>query len=140
MQCTVCAGDYSPRSMFPSVDDRPKMHDIMAGTDQKYSYVGVWLGFLLALHLALFFCPVVRPMVRCIMAGMDQSNSMSVLGWFARESAPRAGFLPVVRPKMRCIMSVMDQKVSLLAVACARLVLLVFYTSHAVFPVAAHRP
>ena len=34
------AGDYSPRSMFPSVDDRPKMLDIMA---EKYSYVGVWL-------------------------------------------------------------------------------------------------
>ena len=33
----------SPRSVFPSVDDKPKMHDIMAGTDQKYSYVGVWL-------------------------------------------------------------------------------------------------
>ena len=34
-------GDYAPRSMFPSVDDRPKMLDIMAGTDQKNSYVGV---------------------------------------------------------------------------------------------------
>ena len=59
---------------------------------------------------------------------------------FASESAPRAVFLVVVRPKMRCIMAVMDQKDSLLAVACARLVLLVFYTSHAVFPVAIHRP
>ena len=64
---------------------------------------------------------------------------MSVLGWFARESAPRAVFLPVVRPKMRC-MAVMDLQESVLAVACARLVLLVFYTSHAVFPVAVHRP
>ena len=43
VQCTGFAGGYSPRSMFPSVDDRPKMLDIMAGTDQKYSYVGVWL-------------------------------------------------------------------------------------------------
>ena len=43
VQCTGFAGDYSPRSMFPSVDDRPKMHDIMACTDQKYSYVGVWV-------------------------------------------------------------------------------------------------
>ena len=39
--------------LFPSVDDRPKMHDIMAGTDQKYSYVGV--GLLVNLHLALCF-------------------------------------------------------------------------------------
>ena len=43
VQCTGFAAGYSPRSMFPSVDDRPKMLDIMAGTDQKYSYVGVWL-------------------------------------------------------------------------------------------------
>ena len=62
-------------------------------------------------------------MVRFIIAGMDQRYSLSVLGWFARGSAPRAVFLPVVRPKMRCTMSVMDQKGSLLAVACARLVL-----------------
>ena len=47
-------------------------------------------------------------------------------------TAPPAVFLPVVRPKMRCIMAVMDQKESLLAVACARLVLLVFYTSRCV--------
>ena len=43
MQCTGFVGDCSSRSMFPSVDDRPKMLDIMAGTDQKYSYVGAWL-------------------------------------------------------------------------------------------------
>ena len=43
VQCTGFAGGYSPRSMFPSVGDRPKMLDIMAGTDQMYSYVGVWL-------------------------------------------------------------------------------------------------
>ena len=41
-------------------------------------------------------------------------------------------FLPVVRPKMRCIMAVIDQKESLLAVACTRLLLLVFYTSRCV--------
>ena len=41
-QCTGFAGNYSPRSVFPSVDDRPKMHDIMAGVDQK-CYVGAWL-------------------------------------------------------------------------------------------------
>ena len=51
---------------------------------------------------------------------------------FAVDSAPRAVFLPVVRPQMRCIMAVMDQQESLLAVACARLVLLVFYTSRCV--------
>ena len=34
-------GDYAPRSMFPSVDDRPKMLDIMAGTDQKNSSVDI---------------------------------------------------------------------------------------------------
>ena len=39
---TGFAGNYSPCSMFPSVDDMPKMHDILAGTDQKYSYVGAW--------------------------------------------------------------------------------------------------
>ena len=50
----------------------------------------------------------------------------------AVDSAPRAVFLPVVRPKMRCIMAGMDQQESLLAVACARLVLLVFYTSRCV--------
>ena len=40
-------GYYAPRSMFPSVDDRPKMLDIMAGTDQKNSYVdiGCMLGW-----------------------------------------------------------------------------------------------
>ena len=55
---------------------------------------------------------------------------------FAVDSAPRAVFLPVVRPKMCCIMAVMDQQESLLAVACARLVLLVFYTSRCfLFPV-----
>ena len=41
-------------------------------------------------------------------------------------------FHPVVRPKMCCIMAVIDQKESLLAVACARLLLLVFYTSRCV--------
>ena len=52
---------------------------------------------------------------------------------FAVDSASRAVFLPVVRPKMRCIMALMDQKESLLAVACARLVLLVlFHTSRCV--------
>ena len=58
------------------------------------------------------FLPVVRPKMRCIMAGMDQRYSMSVLGWFAGESTPRAVFLPVVRPKMRCIMAGMDQRYS----------------------------
>ena len=40
-------GDYALRSMFTSVDDRPKMIDIMAGTDQKNSYVdiGCMLGW-----------------------------------------------------------------------------------------------
>ena len=37
---------------------------------------------------------------------------------------------------MLCIMAGMDQKDSLLAVACVRLVLLVFYTSRAMFLVA----
>ena len=32
-------GDVSPRAVLPSVDDRPKMLDIMAVTEQKYSYV-----------------------------------------------------------------------------------------------------
>ena len=40
VQCIGFTGDYSPRSTFPSVDDRPKMQDTMAGMDQKYSYVG----------------------------------------------------------------------------------------------------
>ena len=31
--------DVSPRAVFPSVDDRPKMLDIMAGMEQKNSYV-----------------------------------------------------------------------------------------------------
>ena len=41
-------GDYAPRSMFPSVDDRPQMLDIMAGTDQKNFYVdiGCMLGWI----------------------------------------------------------------------------------------------
>ena len=38
----LCKAGYvgycGPRSMFPSVDDRPKMLDIMAGTDQKNSH------------------------------------------------------------------------------------------------------
>ena len=34
-------GYYVPRFMFPSVHDRPKMLDIMAGTDQKNSYVHI---------------------------------------------------------------------------------------------------
>ena len=42
------SGDYAPRSMFPSVDDRPQMLDIMAGTDQKNFYVdiGCMLGWI----------------------------------------------------------------------------------------------
>ena len=39
VQCTGFARDHSPRSMLPSVDDRPKMLDIMAVMDQKNSYV-----------------------------------------------------------------------------------------------------
>ena len=62
------------------------MLDIMAGTDQKYSYVSAWL---------VCWCLCTSRWVSC----------------------------PVVRPMVRCTMSVMDQKGSLLAVACARLVL-----------------
>ena len=43
--------DVSPRAVFPSVDDRPQMLDIMAGMEQKNSYV------LLFLLLALCFLP-----------------------------------------------------------------------------------
>ena len=35
------AGYYGPRLMFPSVVARPKMLDIMAGTDQKNSYIDI---------------------------------------------------------------------------------------------------
>ena len=116
MQCTGFAGGYSPRSMFPSVGDRPKMLDIMAGTDQMYRLCRCLVGLLVSCTSHCFSCPVVSWPV------WIRSTVMSVLGRFAG-IIPRPVFLPAVWPKMRCIMAVMDQKESLLAVACARLVL-----------------
>ena len=58
-------------AVFPSVDDKPRMLDIMAGTEQKNSYV-------------LLMCKVGFPgySAPCgIMAGMDQEDT-SAVGWF----------------------------------------------------------
>ena len=67
--------DVSPRAVFASVDDRPKMLDIKAGMEQKNSYV------LLMCYFSWLFCtshcvsfPVFRPEMLGIMAGLDQKD------------------------------------------------------------------
>ena len=52
--------DVSPRAVFPSVDDRPQMLDIMAGMEQKNSYVLLMCYFLAILHFALCFLPCLQ--------------------------------------------------------------------------------
>ena len=111
--------DYGVRGLAPP-------HPIL-GASRVVDNGGMYTAGVAGLPLRAVLLPVgARPMVRYIMAGMDQRYSMSVLRWFARECSPRAVFLPVFRPTTRCIMAVLDQKDSLLAVACARLVLLVW--------------
>ena len=110
---------------------------------------------------------VARPKLLDTMAGMDQKDSSSCLykAGIHRVNTPRAVFSSLVRmPMMLGIMARMDQKsffLSSASLSCCigrspwsrlfsrpqrfrscstRLVLLVFYTSHAVFPVAVHRP
>ena len=75
----------------------------------------------------------------CLVQQRIQVHRQTIEAGFAVDSAPRAVFLPVVRPKMRCIMAVMDQKESLLAVACLGWYCW-YFTLHAVFLVAVHRP
>ena len=71
-------------AVFPSVDDRPKMLDIMAGTEQKNSYVLLMckVGFpgCFCTSRCVSF-PVFRPEMLGIMAGMDQEDTYAV-GWF----------------------------------------------------------
>ena len=80
---------------------------------------------------AVLFFPLVRPMMRCIMAGMDRRKVMhlavAVHGGFAGVFAPRAVFSSLVgTPTMLGIMAGMARKTAsrfFLAVTCARLVL-----------------
>ena len=79
----------------------------------------------------LLFFPLVRPMMRCIMAGMDRRTVMhlavAVHAGFAGDFAPRAVFSSLVgTPTMLGIMAGMARKTAsrvFLAVTCARLVL-----------------
>ena len=103
-----------------AADDWHLVLGISAGMDQKDNIAVVvlaaacaWLVLLVLLLALCSFTLSSDPRCAASWPVWIRSTVMSVLGWFAGDSAPRAVFsFLVVRPKMRCIMAVMDQKYS----------------------------
>ena len=89
MQCTGFTGDCFPRSMFPSVDDRPKMLDIIAGTDKK-DITALFSGSCMckggfagdSAPCAVFLALSSGPKFAASWPVWTRGTVVSVLGWF----------------------------------------------------------
>ena len=105
------AGCVAPRVMLPSYADRPKMLGILVGMDQKCSFHRARLRF----------------------------GQWHMLGWFCWLLLALCSLLSLTGPRCSASCPLWTRRTFLLfpfpAVACAWLVLLVFYTSRCVPPV-----
>ena len=95
-------------AVSPSFGGRPKLPSFMDGMDKMDSFIArrrsrQWQAGLAGfVPRAVFSFPVVRPKMRCIMAGMDQkdSSALFLVSGIACVNAPRAVFSSLVHNLM----------------------------------------